>query len=105
MAFGYGVDRVRKEKFVAAVAAQTSLTAAQVAKVLVGVEEVCAQELKDCGEVRVPGLVQIKRLRRDERLVRNPRSREEFVMGASVLVKAKPVTSFSARIKAENPVT
>jgi nucleoid DNA-binding protein len=95
---------VRKIDFVAAVASHSALPATQVAKVLRGIEEVCASELQEQGEVRVPGLVKFTRFRRDERLVRNPRTREEFVMGASVLVKAKPVTTFSQRIKAENPV-
>lgn len=95
---------MKKVQFVAAVAKASSLTAAQVSKVLRALEDVSATELKEAGEVRIPGLVVIKRLPRSERIVRNPRTREEFVMGASVVVKAKPATTFADRVKAENPV-
>jgi nucleoid DNA-binding protein len=95
---------VNKVQFVAAVAKASSLTAAQVSKVLRAVEDVSATALRESGEVRIPGLIVIKRLRRSERIVRNPRTREEFVMGPSVMVKAKPATTFADRVKAENPV-
>jgi nucleoid DNA-binding protein len=100
----WGLGIVKKVQFVAAVAKASSLTAAQVSKVLRALEDVSATELKEAGEVRIPGLVVIKRLPRSERIVRNPRTREEFVMGASVVVKAKPATTFADRVKAENPV-
>lgn len=94
---------MNKGQFVAAVAKASSLTAAQVSRVLQGIEDVSATALNESGSVRVPGLVTIKRMPRSERLVRNPRSGVEFVMGPTVLVKAKPVSSFADRVKAENP--
>lgn len=51
----------------------------------------------------MPGLVTIKREYRGERLVRNPRTGDEFLMGPSTLVKAKPTVGFGDRVKAENP--
>ncbi|MFP3555684.1 hypothetical protein SB861_33970 [Paraburkholderia sp. SIMBA_049] len=41
------------------------------------------------GNVRLPGLVTIKREYRGERLVRNPHG-VEFLMGPLTIVKAKP---------------
>lgn len=93
-----------KSEFVAAVAKETALTPKQVSSVLASIENVAAAELKATGSVRIPGLVTIKRMERGERIVRNPKTREEFVMGACVLVKAKPVTSLADRIKEENPI-
>jgi nucleoid DNA-binding protein len=95
---------MNKAEFVCAVAAHAALSPAQVSLVLHGIEEIAAEELKQRGLVRVPGLVTLKRLERSARLVRNPRSGQEFLMGASVLVKSKPINSFADRIKAENPL-
>ncbi|WP_158602108.1 HU family DNA-binding protein [Pararobbsia silviterrae] len=93
---------VRKKEFVAAVAAASSLTAAQVSRALKALEEVSANHIKDFGSVQVPGLVTIKRMPVEERVRQKPSTRESFVAPASVLVKAKPVPRFSKRIKAEN---
>jgi nucleoid DNA-binding protein len=94
---------MQKAQFVAAVAKLALVEKEYVLLVLGAIEEVAAAQLKTEGSVRVPGLVQIKRIDRGERLVRNPKSHEEFLMGASVTVKARPVTSFADRVKSENP--
>lgn len=91
-----------KDKFIAAVARESGLTSAQTQKALRAIENVAAQTLKEEGAVRVPGLVLFKRHDIDERIVRNPRTRQEMVMGPSVMVKAKPVNGFADRIKQEN---
>jgi nucleoid DNA-binding protein len=91
-------------QFVEAVAKISKLGVKQVASVLLGIEEVAAAEIKEFGLVRVPGLVMIKRLDRGERLVRNPKTGEEFLMGATITVRSKPSLAFSDRIKLENPV-
>jgi nucleoid DNA-binding protein len=57
------------------------------------------------GSVRVSGLVTIKRECRGERLVRNPRTGAEFLMGPSTLVKAKSTIGCGDRVKGENPAS
>ncbi|MGF6641830.1 HU family DNA-binding protein [Paraburkholderia sp. MM6662-R1] len=94
---------MQKPQFIAAVAKLSQVRKADVAAVLSAMEEVAAAQIRAEGYFRLPGLVQIKRIYRGERLVRNPKSHEEFLMGASITVKARPEVSFADRVKSENP--
>jgi nucleoid DNA-binding protein len=93
-----------KVQFVARVAEATSLTRAQVRKVLKAMQDVSAESIRVQGHVSIRGLVNIRRIDMDARIRRLPGSAKSFVAPPSLLVKARPLPSFRERVKAENPV-
>ncbi len=88
-----------KSQFVSTVAKAAQVPAAQVSAVLKGIESVVVQEVRASGKVRIPGVATVQSHERGERLVRNPRTGQESLMGPSTVVRIKPVAGLSDAIK------
>lgn len=91
---------MRASEFVETVARETRLTVPQVMECMKAVRALCDREVRARGKVRIPQLVDIKISPVAERIVRNPKTGEEWLEPPSTRVCAKPVPIFARRIKA-----
>ena len=83
----------KRQDFVWAVAKVCQLKASEVEDVLFGINAVVMNELLENGAVRIPGLVDLKRIPRKERVYNNPRTGEKYTLAAGHTLKASPVVS------------
>lgn len=77
--------------FVKAVADKAKLPADAVRAVLEAMQGVAVGQLLATGEVRVPGIVSLRRIDRKPRMARNPRTGEAAPVEAGMTLKARPV--------------
>ncbi|MFM0165690.1 HU family DNA-binding protein [Paraburkholderia sediminicola] len=92
---------MRAHEFVEAVARETRLTVPQVMECMKAVRSLCDREIRAHGKVRIPQLVDIKITPVAARIVRNPKTGQEWLEGESTRLYAKPVPIFARRIKGE----
>lgn len=92
---------MRAHEFVEAVARETRLTVPQVMECMKAVRDLCDREIRARGKVRIPQLVDIKISPVAERIVRNPKTGEEWLEPPSTRLYSKPVPIFARRIKGE----
>jgi nucleoid DNA-binding protein len=84
--------------FVNAVAARVELPAETVRAVLAATQDVAVAQLQDKGVVRVPGIAQLRRIERNARMARNPRTGEACEVKVGFTVKARPTKRVVDRV-------
>lgn len=89
---------LNKEGLVKAVASETGLTAADVAKVIDSVQETIINTVASGQEVKLMGFLSIEPTVRAPRTYKNPRTGEDFVAPESSGVRVRPMKNFRDRV-------
>jgi nucleoid DNA-binding protein len=92
---------VQLQDFIDAVAARSQLTDEQIRKCLSGVRETCLAEIAATGKTRIPQLAEIKIAPVAERIVRNPKTGQEWLEPESTRVVARAMPIFVRHVKGE----
>lgn len=81
---------MNKSELIAAVAAKSGQSAADVTAAIDGLKSVLAEALKAGDKVAVPGFLTVERVERGERSGRNPSTGEAMTIAARSAVKITP---------------
>lgn len=91
---------MKKQEFIAEVAAIAGLNQRNTAAVLSAMADAVAQELAISGEVLIPGIGKLTAAHKQARTGRNPRTGQPLEIEAKTVVKFKPAKSLTDSLNA-----
>lgn len=92
-------ELLKKDELVAAVAEDTNLTKADVARVLTSIQENVTKALVEGKQVKLPGFVAFDPKVSAARTVRNPSTGEPIQVAEKKIVKVRPLTGLAEAVK------
>lgn len=90
---------LKKEELVSAVAEETSLTKADVTRVLAAIQDSVTKAVIEGKQVKIPGFLAFDPKTSAARTMRNPSTGEPIEVAEKKVVRIRPLTAFADAVK------